>query len=155
MNEIQRIAQQLCINCTNCANCGNNSCQNNQLYTNLEFIANSFIIEYYKNVSNTGWNAVMYLFDHQCTVMFRDKYIGNSYDLLNALSIEYIKRANYDILRTKWLLINQDTMLLQIFGNIQFVQFNGNSFCTVPFTETFVLKNDKTNIKCTHHIIDY
>lgn len=119
-------------------------------------VADQFLSEYYRSVSNNGWNASTYLFDHDCTVICRDKHVGNAHDLINYLSTEYIKRANYADLRSKWVVTSNDTMVINVFGHIQLVTFSGYNHCTSAFTETFILKGDQNGtIKCTHHMIDF
>lgn len=117
-----------------------------------------FITEYYRNVSSTGWNSVQHLFDFGCSVMLKDKNIGNEYELLNLLSLELIKKANYVNLRIKCTIVNNSNLLINVFGQIQFVSFNSKVSNTSAFTETFILSLiDTTNnkISCTHHIFDF
>lgn len=122
-------------NALHCQNCGSQP-------HNIEpsTVASRFLSEYYQNVSHTGWNAVTYLFDSNCTVLCKDKHIGNYYDLLNGLSSEYAKRANYANLRSKWVVTSNDTIVVNVFGTIQFVTFSEHVHTPVTFTETFVLK---------------
>lgn len=154
MNGIQSTVQH---GCNNCHNCGNTNLAHNRQNQSLDpsTVVNHFLIEYYRNASNIGWNATMYLFDQQCTVMCRDKNVGNAYDFLNALSSEYIKRANYDSLRSKWMAINNNSVLINVFGHIQFVGFNSHLTNIIPFTETFVLTANNGNVSCTHHMLDF
>ncbi len=159
MNEIQGI-----INTRQCCNCANlhpniavypvvNPTVNKKIEP--ETITNHFVSEYYRGVSNIGWNHVLYLFDQKCSVLFKDKIVGNSHDLLNYLSSEYVKRANYGELRPKWIVIAPDTLVINVFGLIQLVSFAEYCGYAFPFTETFVLKIDnKDNIKCVQHILD-
>ncbi len=120
-------------------------------------VANHFIIEYYRNVSNIGWNACVYLFDANCVVTCKDKNLGNAHGFLNFLSSESIKRANFDKMKTGWLLLTADTMMIHVFGHIQFVSFD-TRFKTslwLPFIEIFILKICDNNIRCTHHIFNF
>lgn len=117
-----------------------------------------FITEYYRNVSNFGWNSIQNLFDSKCIVMLKDKNVGNEYELLNLLSLESVKRANYGNLRIKCTIINSTNLLINAFGQIQFVSFSGQISNMIPFTETFVLTLiDTTNntVSCTRHIFDF
>lgn len=156
------------MDCENYSNCNNH--KNNNLFQNVfthqtqiqiadpATISNSFLTEYYKHTSLIGWNFVQNLFDHKCVVMLQDKNLGNEYDLLNFLSSNYIKSANYDNLRPKWVVINNTTLLVSVFGNIQFVSFNGDISNVIPFSESFVLtlssNNNHNTVCCTHHILD-
>lgn len=148
MNKIQSTIHQGCNN--QCA------CQNNQ-NPNIDpsLVVDHFLVEYYRNTSNIGWNATMYLFDQHCTVMCKDKNVGNAYDFLNVLSTEYVKRANYESLRSKWIRLSNNIVLINVFGLIQFVGFNGNMTNILPFTETFVLTANNGNVTCTHHLMDF
>jgi hypothetical protein len=130
-------------------------CANQPIQNNVSAIVNHFLIEYYRNTSNIGWNAAMYLFDKNCVVMFKDKNVGNSYDFLNVLSTESIKRANYNSIRSKWMTLSNNSVLINVFGNIQYVEFSGNMSTIIPFTETFVLTGNNGNFTCTHHMLDF
>lgn len=118
-------------------------------------IVNQFLTEYYKFTTYTGWNAAMHLFDKQCMVIYKDKNVGNSHDLLNTLTVEYIKKANYDTIRSKWMLLNANNIIVNIFGRIQFVSFSGNLSNVHTFTEVFVLTVNNGIIICTHHMFDF
>ena len=147
MNGIQQIIKE---NGYNKCNCPNSSHVPDPMS-----IINNFIIEYYRNVSNVGWNSIMYLFDPNCTVICKDKKLGNAYDMLNAFSTEYIKRANYDSLRIKSVIIDNNNVLVNVFGNIQFVSFNGNKSKVFTFSESFILSSINGYVKCTQHIFDW
>jgi len=120
-------------------------------------VADRFVAEYYRNVTNNGWNSCLYLFDHNCVVLCKSKNVGTAYDMLDIFSSEYIKKASYDQLRTKWVVINSTTLLINVFGRIQFVGSFGNVSSITSFTETFVLNLNQSNgvIKCTHHLMDW
>lgn len=117
-------------------------------------IVNTFMTEYYGNVSNIGWNAVQHLFDHNCTVFTRDKIVGNETDLLNTLSYDFIKRAEYFDIRHKWIILN-NSILITVFGSIQFVYFSEIYSMVFPFSETFLLNMVNGTIKCTHHVFEF
>lgn len=120
-------------------------------------VVDRFVAEYYRNVTSNGWNSSLYLFDHNCVVLCKDKHVGSAYDMLDAFSAEYVKKANYDQLRVKWLILNTTTLLINVFGRIQFVGSYGNVSSVTQFTETFVLNLNPSNglIKCTHHLMDW
>ena len=127
----------------------------NQHVDQLIASMNKFLIEYYGIISIIGWNGAMYLFDKQCVVIYKDKNVGNSYNFLNILSSEYIKRANYNSLKFKWVSINSNISLINVFGYIQFVGYSGYQTNIVPFTESFVMSAINGNIICTHHMFDF
>jgi hypothetical protein len=164
MNGILRFNTNGCFaNCQNCPNCGCSSTNQMQIINQAQnqsgpdpaTVSNAFITEYYKNISFIGWNSVQHIFDHKCIVMLQDRNIGNEYDLLNMLSSTHIKRANYDNLRPKWLVINNNSILISVFGSMQFVLFNDNVSNVFPFSESFVLTlNTNNTVCCTHHILD-
>jgi len=149
-----------CASCASCASCANNLNQNvnntNQNKTlNPEIVANQFLIEYYRGVSNIGWNTVAYLFDINCIVCFKEKLFSNFYNFINYFSNENIKRANYGFIRSKWFVISNDIMLINTVGTIQLVSYNNSVTSVFPFSETFILKIDRNNVvKGTNHIID-
>ena len=91
--------------------------------------------------------------------MFRDKYLGNSYDLLSFLSSQYVSRAYYDSLKAKWTQINDATLLINVFGRIQFISYSGYGTQIMYFSETFLLSGSIINgiptVSCTYQIIDF
>ena len=87
-----------------------NNVFNGNILPNIDKIVNTFFIEYYKNINNIGWNAILYLFDPSCITIIKDKKVGNEYDLLNSLAIENIKRANYCNINCKWTTINNSNI---------------------------------------------
>jgi hypothetical protein len=135
--------------------------QNCQCYANQNrsldpgLVSNYFITEYYKNTSNHGWNNTMYLFDTNCSVICKNKHLGNEYDLLHMLLTENIKKASYDKVRSGWAITGSDSMTIHVFGNIQFTTFNDRNTKTLPFMELFVLKIIGSNIKCVHHVFNF
>lgn len=132
------------------------NCQTNQNRSlDPTLTANYFITEYYKNTSNYGWNNTMHLFDTNCSVVCRNKHIGNSYDLLYLFMSENIKRASYDKIKTGWMITGPDTMMIHVFGNIRFIAFNEGNVRILPFMELFVLKIVGDNIKCIHHVLNF
>lgn len=116
---------------------------------------NNFLIEYYRNVTNTGWNACLYLFDKDCVVFCKNTHVGNGTDMMNALATESVRRANFSDVRSKWLAINANTVLISVYGRIQFVGYNERHGSIVPFAETFVLNATNGVVKCTHHLLDW
>lgn len=136
-----------------CQNCGH--CVNHSNDVDPSTVTTQFVTEYYTNVSNNGWNAVQYLFDHGCIVMCKEKHVGNAHDLLNLFSSEFIKRANYGDTRTKWILVDNANLLITVFGYMQFVNFNEVYSRALSFSETFILSLDNGIIKCIHHVIDF
>lgn len=141
--------------------CTCNKCDNKQFNCvkkdiNADLVANQFLFEYYRKVSNVGWNSVMYLFDQNCNVIVKNKKVGNAHQMLNYFSTEYIKGANYDKLKANWIVLSREKLLINVFGQFQLVAFNGQISKIVPFTETFVLTiQQDVNIKCTDHILEF
>lgn len=135
--------------------------QNCQCYANQNrsldpsIVSNHFITEYYKNISSFGWNNTIHLFDTNCSVVYKNKNIGNEYDLLYLLMSENIKRATYDKMKVGWMINGSDTMTIHAFGNIQFISFNERNLKPIPFMELFVLKIVGNNIKCVHHVLNF
>jgi hypothetical protein len=150
MYGIQKIVTQ-----AGCRNCSDIDITFNHHATTPQLIATNFLKEYYRNVSNEGWNASTYLFDPKCTVICKNKNVGTEHDLLIAFSKEYVKRANFAKLNSKWIVIDIHTMVLNVFGYIQFVSFTGHYSSCMPFSETFVIKRHQSNTVCTHHMIDF
>lgn len=122
---------------------------------NPSIVANDFIKEYYKNTSIYGWNNVQHIFDHNCVVILGNQNIGNEHDLLNTLSYNYVKRANYDNLQLNWSVISPNIMLINVFGNLQFISFNDCVCDYMKFSESFILVLTSNNtVSCSHHILN-
>lgn len=163
--QCNQLCNQMCNQNQGCNKCNRNTIftdfdpfkvQNQPLVVDPATIATSFLTEYYKNTSLIGWNHVNHLFDHKCIVMLQDKHVGNEHDLLNILSSNYIKRADYSNLRMKWIILSNTTLLLNVFGNLQFIHFNDNMNSMMIFSESFVLTLNPCNgtALCTHHLFD-
>lgn len=134
-------------------NCNCQAIQNRSLDPST--VSNHFITEYYKNTSNHGWNNAIHLFDTNCSVICKNKHIGNEYDLLYLLMTENIKRATYDKIKAGWIITSPDTMMIHVFGNIQFIAFSERNIRTLPFMELFFLKIVGNTIKCVHHVFNF
>lgn len=118
-------------------------------------IAERFLTEYYRNVSNDGWISTIYLFNQNCVCLFKNENVGNFHSMLNYLTKKNAKSANYGKISSKWVVVH-DMLVINVFGRMQFVSFNkifGNIYY---FTETFILKYDDNGyIKCTHYMFDF
>ena len=106
----------------------------------VELIANQFLEEYYQKVSNIGWNSVLHLYVPDAVITCNTNIYSGGHEFLNALSNEYIKRANYDGLGSTWSLVDESKMVITVFGEIQFVGFTGDCSGVGHFSDTFVLK---------------
>jgi hypothetical protein len=149
-------------NCNrNCNNYNNQSSShdhgNHQPSGNVDAgtAVNNFIIEYYRNVTNTGWNACLYLFDKECVVFCKNTHVGNAIDMMNTLAAESVRRAVFNDVRSKWIGIDANTVLVSVYGRIQFVGYNERHGPSTPFAETFVLNATNGVVKCTHHLLDW
>jgi len=129
---------------------------NNLQTVNTEKVVDNFIYEYYKKVSDTGWNTTTHLFSHKCEVLYKNKNIGNEHDLINILSSELIKRAIYSELKFNWIVLSNDILLINVFGSLQFISYIDEYGHPIVFTETFILKHKKDgNIMCYYHIFNF
>ena len=147
----------------NRCSCSHSCCQHDQCnHDNRSSVpvdaattVNNFLIEYYRNVTNTGWNACLYLFDKNCVAFCKNTHVGNGTDMMNALATESVRRANFSDVRSKWMAIDANTVLISVYGRIQFVGYNERHGSIVPFAETFVLNATNGVVKCTHHLLDW
>jgi len=144
--ETQRIGVEKC-------GCSNSCAERDR--PDLAQSSDQFVMEYYRNVSNTGWNTATYLFDPNSMTICKNKNVGNVYNFLSALSRENIKRANYDNLNMKWVSVDQNTIVINIYGLIQFVSFNNQYSKVFNFSETFIVRTDRGKFKCTQHMFDF
>jgi hypothetical protein len=128
---------------------------NNNTNKNISSIVNDYVKNYYNITSTSGWIKAMNLFEKNNICIYKRKHIGNSYDLLDNILFQQIKRANYNNLKVSW--INLDNKItINVIGKIQFVSFNGTNSDIYFFSETFVINNINTNdIKSSSHIFDF
>lgn len=128
---------------------------NNNTNKNISSIVNDYVKKYYNITSTSGWIKAMNLFEKNNICIYKRKHIGNSYDLLDNILFQQIKRANYNNLKVSW--INLDNKItINVIGKIQFVSFNGTNSDIYFFSETFVINNINTNdIKSSSHIFDF
>lgn len=119
-------------------------------------LVDNFISEYYQTVSNIGWNNITSLYFPNAQIMVRDRIIGNHHDFVSLLTKNYIKRANYGGARIKWVVISDDTIVLNVYGTIQVVNFLGVVYDVENFTETFILKlSDGMKLKINVQMLDF
>jgi len=137
-----------------CCNNNNNIDKHKKPLIEIDKIANTFFTDYYKNVSNYGWTSVMYLFNPNCSVICKEKKFSTPYEFLNHIFNELIKRANYDNIKSKWVIVD-DSMVMTVFGQMQFVLFDNSVGSVLPFAETFVIKIENGEAKCCSHILDF
>jgi hypothetical protein len=119
-------------------------------------VADNFIYEYYKKVSDKGWNVITHMFVHNCKVICRNKIIGNEHDLINTMSVENVKKARYSELNYNWIVLSKNKLMINVFGKFQFILYTGISGVPVVFSETFILKHaENNNIMCYYHILNF
>ena len=153
-----------CCRHRNCDHCGGNCCgpepmdiEPHHLFgvidpSQMNELANSLLEEYYQRVSNVGWNSVLFLYVPNAVISCNTNVYSGGHEFLNALSNEYIRRANFGNLLATWSLIDESKMVVTVFGEIQFVGFTGDCSGVGHFTDTFILKAfpDQT-YGITHH----
>ena len=82
----------------------------------IDEIANTFLAEYYEKVSSTGWNAIQHIYTPDAVIACNCNIYSGGHEFLNALSNEYIKRANFGGLRATWSQIDESTMVITEIG---------------------------------------
>jgi len=119
-------------------------------------LVDAFILEYYNTISNIGWNNISSHYFPDAQIMVKDQLIGNYHDFVSLLTKNYIKRANYGGARTKWVVTGENSIVLNIYGTIQFVNFLGFNHDIEIFTETFILKTtEDMKLKINIHMLDF
>ena len=115
----------------------------------------NFVTEYYQNATNIGWNNLSGLYFPNATIMIKNSMIGNHHNFVSVLAQNYIKRAVYGEPSSKWVVVD-NTIVLNIFGLLQFVNFIGGVSPVGNFTETFILKLDENGkIKISVQMLDF
>lgn len=152
------------VNRTN--NLNNNNNNNNTIYVNQYIepgkLADIFSYKYYYMVSNFGWNTIYPLFDKNCTnncKNFTDthncKQNLNVNEFVDVFKNAGIKRANFDDLSLNWVIVSNNRIVINVFGDMQFVAVNEQLSEPNKFAESFVLENNNGNILCIHHTLDF
>jgi hypothetical protein len=116
-------------------------------------LANHFLEEYYHKVHQIGWNSVLHLYVPEAVISCNTHVFSGGHEFLNALSGDYIKRADYGSMMATWSLIDESKMTITVFGEIQFVSFTGDCSGVGNFSDTFIIKAypDNTYGITTHH----
>lgn len=115
-----------------------------------------FVTRYYKEISNNGWSQILYLFSNECVVLFKNKNVGNELRLFEELSKEYIKRVNITNMNVKWVQSSNNTIVINVFGTMQYISMFNTTSQFFYFTETFVLTlSEGPLVKCTSHMFDF
>lgn len=115
-----------------------------------------FLNLYYGNITTNGWNSSLYLFKDSQSTMLKTSYLNNEYELLTMFTNSYVRRCNIDRLSIKWVQIDNNTILINVFGLIQFVSFFNTYSYVYNFTESFVIKiNNEGKPYCHSHILDF
>lgn len=112
----------------------------------MDHLVNSFLEEYYYKTSIIGWNAVQHLYKPDSVINYNNNTYHGGYSLLNNLSYNYVKRANYKDLKTSWFMIDNSSIVINIFGDIQFVSFMNTLSNFNTFSECFIIKAFPGNI---------
>lgn len=116
-------------------------------------LANYFLEEYYTKVGNVGWNAALHLYAENAVIGCNSNVYHGGHEFLNALSGNYIRRANFGNLQATWSQIDESKMLVSVFGEIQFMSFTGDFSGVGHFSDTFIIKafSDDTYGVISHH----
>jgi len=103
-------------------------------------LANHFLEEYYGKVGNVGWNAIQHVYTPESIISCNTRVYTGGHQFLNALSGEYIRRANYGQMNATWSQIDESKMMITVFGEIQLVSFTGECSGVGHFSESFVIR---------------
>ena len=127
-------------------NTGLTSDQANELVT-------FFIDEYYSKVHNLGWNAILHIYVADAIISCNGNVYTSGPHFLNGMSQGYIKRANYLLHSATWSIIDENTILVTVFGEVQLVSFTGDVSGVGNFSDTFIIRAapNKTYGVLNHH----
>lgn len=129
---------------------------NNQKSLDPKKTIDKFLSDYYKTITIIGWNHLSGLYNPNTMIIIKNHMVGNHHDFVSYLSQNYIKRANYGDLSSKWVVTDPKTVILNIFGSMQFIDFFGQTSATLKFTETFILTiATDDNIKINTQMLDF
>jgi hypothetical protein len=123
---------------------------------NVEALANHFLEEYYSNIIHNGWNSVQYFYSPDATIICNTQIYNGGHEFLNALSQDYIRRANYGESQASWYQIDESKMIINVFGEIQLVSFTGNHSEIIYFSDSFVIRAyPDSTYAVTHHTFNF
>jgi uncharacterized membrane protein len=128
---------------------------NNSNINKIEQLTNNFLQDYYSKTSEDGWNTVQHLYEPYSIINYNSNKLHGGYELLNYLSYNYVKKANYKNLKTSWFIIDNLSIVINIFGNIQFVSFFNSLSKFHTFSECFIIKMISNKCHVSHHSFDY
>jgi hypothetical protein len=129
---------------------------NNQKTLDPKKAVDIFLSDYYNTITNIGWNNLFGLYYPNTFIIIKNNLVGNHHDFVSILSQNYIKRANYNGLSSKWVVNGPRSILLNIFGTMQFINFIGSVSSTFKFTETFLLTiDDNDKLKINTQMFDF
>ena len=122
----------------------------------IDELANNFLEEYYDKVGRIGWNAIQHIYIPDSVITCNCHVYSGGHEFLNALSNEYIKRANFGGLGATWSQIDESKIMITVFGEIQFIGFTGDCSGIGNFSDTFII-NAFSNDVCavTHHNFNF
>ena len=103
-------------------------------------IAGTFCDLYYTTVITKGYAGVLNLFDSNCQCNYNGNEMIGMYNILYLFASEGIARMYYDKLYYTPMVIDNETLLIQVTGLCQIVTFWGTLGFTYSFVETFILK---------------
>lgn len=140
--------------------------KNNEItetFESYEYIVSSFLRNYYDTIAINGWNYVQNIFHHDCAVVFKGDYIGNSYDMLVTLAKENVRNASYSNMRINWVTLpdgsfatDKKSIMITVSSNIQFITYTNIYYQQCQIIESFVISPSIDGIyRCSRHIIDF
>lgn len=115
---------------------------NYQNYTGLNpyEIAQNFCDLYYTSIIAKGFSSILHLFDQNAHCVYNGHETIGMYSVMSALATEGIAKMLYDKLSYSPILIDTETLIIQVTGLCQGVTFWGSLGFVCPFVETFIIK---------------
>jgi hypothetical protein len=119
--------------------------------TQVDSMSIMFLENYYYDVTSIGWSAVQGIYDRDSTIACNGVTYTGGHSFLNYLLLNGVKRANYNIRCADWSLIDGSVVIINVSGDIQFVNFVESLTLPKNFSETFVIKGTLQGT----HVVNY
>lgn len=110
----------------------------NVYHTNPYEVSRIFCEKYYSMLTMYGFSEIVHLFDQYCCCNYDGYEIAGIVNVANLILSEGVYNIHYDNLICTPLIIDNNTLLVQVRGLQWLVLFNGVYFSR-NFVETFIL----------------
>lgn len=130
---------------------------NNNIKSNIDGAAavSGLMEKYYNSIYNTGWCSIstQNMYHKDATIFYNNNMFSSPYDLLNYLSSNYIKRAEYDIRQVSWNIDIGDPnkLMINVSGLLKYINFMGEYSDIHTFSDSFIVYDLDGTLQIVNH----